>query len=104
MATTLNPAYHEAPPDASDLKRLLQNMACFQETQHQMDGVLRGALDQLERAQSRKLEFLQSMKRQVTTQLLFIQWLDNFQAHARMALPPAESRRRRALGAAPGAS
>ena len=35
-----------------------------QETQHQMDGVLRGALDQLERAQSRKLEFLQSMKRQ----------------------------------------
>lgn len=62
----------------------------FQETQHQMDGVLRGALDQLERAQSRKLEFLQSMKRQVTTQLLFIQWLDNFQAHARMALPPAE--------------
>ena len=26
---------------------------------------------------------------QVTTQLLFIQWLDNFQAHARMALPPA---------------
>ena len=62
----------------------------FQETQHQMDGVLRGALDQLERAQSRKLEFLQSMKRQVTTQLLFIQWLDNFQAHARMALPPAD--------------
>ena len=36
----------------------------FQETQHQMDTVLRGALDQLERAQSRKLEFLQSMKRQ----------------------------------------
>ncbi|CAK9013079.1 E3 ubiquitin-protein ligase TRIM9 (RING finger protein 91) (RING-type E3 ubiquitin transferase TRIM9) (Tripartite motif-containing protein 9) [Durusdinium trenchii] len=62
----------------------------FQETQHQMDVVLRGALDQLERAQSRKLEFLQSMKRQVTTQLLFIQWLDNFQSHARMALPPAE--------------
>ena len=27
---------------------------------------------------------------QVTTQLLFIQWLDNFQAHARMALPPAD--------------
>ncbi|CAK9004640.1 unnamed protein product [Durusdinium trenchii] len=62
----------------------------FQETQHQMDVVLRGALDQLERAQSRKLEFLQSMKRQVTTQLLFIQWLDNFQSHARMALPPAD--------------
>eukprot|EP00435_Cladocopium_sp_Y103_P059699 s221_g21.t1 len=61
-----------------------------EETQHQMDGVLRGALDQLERAQSRKLEFLQSMKRQVTTQLLFIQWLDDFQAHARMALPPAD--------------
>lgn len=32
-----------------------------------MDGVLRGALDQLERAQSRKLEFLQSMKRQAAT-------------------------------------
>lgn len=26
----------------------------------------------------------------MTTQLLFIQWLDNFQAHARMALPPAD--------------
>ncbi|CAE6952928.1 unnamed protein product [Symbiodinium natans] len=70
--------------------QLMEVHANFEETQGQMDVVLRGALDQLERAQSRKLEFLQSMKRQVTTQLLFIQWLDNFQAHARMALPPAD--------------
>jgi len=33
----------------------------------------------------------QSAFLQVTTQLLFIQWLDNFQAHARMALPPADA-------------
>ncbi|CAE7319362.1 unnamed protein product, partial [Symbiodinium pilosum] len=70
--------------------QLMEVHANFEETQGQMDVVLRGALDQLERAQSRKLEFLQSMKRQVTTQLLFIQWLDNFQAHCRMALPPAD--------------
>lgn len=70
--------------------QLMEVHSNFEETQGQMDVVLRGALDQLERAQSRKLEFLQSMKRQVTTQLLFIQWLDNFQAHARMALPPAD--------------
>eukprot|EP00931_Biecheleriopsis_adriatica_P047178 TRINITY_DN27167_c0_g1_i1.p1 TRINITY_DN27167_c0_g1~~TRINITY_DN27167_c0_g1_i1.p1 ORF type:complete len:985 (-),score=203.37 TRINITY_DN27167_c0_g1_i1:38-2992(-) len=70
--------------------QLLEVQANFEETQNQMDVVLRNALEQLDRAQSRKVEFLQSMKRQVTSQLLFIQWLDSFQAHARLALPPAD--------------
>jgi len=64
--------------------------ANFQEAQQQMDVVLRTVLDQLTQAQSRKIEFLQSVKRQVLSQFFFLQWLEDFQAHAQLALPPAD--------------
>lgn len=64
--------------------------ASFEEVQQQLDSSLRGVLEQLSRAQARRVEFLQSVKRQVLSQMLFLQWLENYQAHARLALPPSD--------------
>jgi hypothetical protein len=64
--------------------------ASFEESQQQLDVALRSVLEQLSRAQARRVEFLQSVKRQVLSQMLFLQWLENYQAHARLALPPSD--------------
>eukprot|EP00929_Paragymnodinium_shiwhaense_P090905 TRINITY_DN50988_c0_g1_i1.p1 TRINITY_DN50988_c0_g1~~TRINITY_DN50988_c0_g1_i1.p1 ORF type:complete len:956 (+),score=203.30 TRINITY_DN50988_c0_g1_i1:80-2947(+) len=71
----------------SQLKDIHSN---FEETQQQMDVVLRNVLEQLSRAQKRRVEFLQSFQRQVLSRMLWLQWLENFRAHAQLALPPAE--------------
>lgn len=70
--------------------QLTEVQASFEDVQQQLDVVLRGLLDQLAKAQSRKVEFLQSTKRQLLSQMLFVQWLENFLAHCKLTLPPAD--------------
>lgn len=69
---------------------LVEVHASFEEVQQELDRILRTLLERLTRAQARKVEFLQSVKRQVLSQMLFVQWLEGYQAHARLALPAAD--------------
>jgi len=62
----------------------------LEDTQHELDAILMRVLDQVSRAQRRRTDFLQSVKRQVLSQMLFFQWLENFLAHARLAVPASD--------------
>lgn len=62
----------------------------FEEVKHELDAILRRALGQVSRAQSRRTEFVHSVKRQVLSRVLFMEWLESFLEHARLALPAAD--------------
>ena len=62
----------------------------FEAIQKRLDGMLRNCLQSVARIQEKKLNFLQSVRRQYLAQLLMLEWCESFASHVRMSLPPKE--------------
>ncbi|CAD7924782.1 unnamed protein product [Amoebophrya sp. A120] len=60
--------------------------------QRRVESVLRQSVQTIHNIQEKKLQYLQSLRRELLAQLLLFEWEwgDAFYAHARMALPPVE--------------
>lgn len=62
----------------------------FERVQKRTERLLDTCLRSIGRAQRRKVDYLQSLRRELLAELLLLEWVEGFQTHCRMALPARE--------------
>ncbi|OII76454.1 B-box zinc finger domain-containing protein [Cryptosporidium andersoni] len=69
----------------------INNVRCnYDEIQERIELASKNLLQQLISLRDRKISFLMSVKRQLLTELLLIEWMEAFFAHLRLALLPSD--------------